>query len=202
MSDINEKEIIESAESADNTDDLENIDDLENTESLNTKKILSNIGSFLICVAVAFVINTVFIINAKIPTPSMESTIMTGDRIFGNRLAYWFDEPEKGDIVVFFAPDEPKKKLIKRVIGTPGDKVEIVEGQLYINDELTEEPYLNEEMWGSFGVYDVPEDNYLMLGDNRNHSEDSRFWVNTYVSKDAILGKAMFTYYPKIHAIK
>ncbi len=183
-------------------DNTENTEKAKSKKKFNIKAVINNILSLLLCLVVAAAINTFLIINAKIPTPSMESTIMTGDRVFGNRLAYLFDDPEKGDVVVFFAPDAPDVKYVKRVIGAPGDKVEIVEGKLYVNDELLDEPYLNEEMVGSFGVYNVPEDNYLMLGDNRNHSWDARYWVNTYVPKDAILGEAVVTYYPEISVIR
>lgn len=190
------------------TEDLEDLEDTEVKEdkdikkSITVKGVLSSIVSLLLCLAVAAAINTFVLINARIPTPSMESTIMTEDRVFGNRLAYMFNDPERGDVVVFIAPDEPEKKYVKRVIGIPGDKVEIIEGQLFVNDELIDEPYLNEEMIGSFGVYYVPEDNYFVLGDNRNHSWDARMWINTYVPKDTILGEAMVVYFPTIHAIR
>ena len=94
--------------------------------------------------------------------------------------------------------------FIKRIIGLPGEKVEIIDGKVYINDskEPLEEDYIKEEMEGSFGPYDVPEGCYFMMGDNRNDSLDSRFWNDKYVKKDAILGKAKLQYYPKIKLIK
>ncbi len=166
------------------------------------KEVVNTILMLLACIAIAKMINSFIIVNARVPSASMETTIMTNDRLVANRLAYVFDTPERGDIVVFEAPDDPEKLYIKRVIGTPGDKVEIVDGYLYLNDQLVDEPYLKEPMVGSFGPYYVPEDNYFMLGDNRNNSLDARYWRNTYVPEDTILGKAVFTYYPKIQIIE
>ncbi len=160
------------------------------------------IVTIIACIVIAKMINTLIIVNARVPSASMETTIMTNDRLVANRLAYIFDEPEKDDIIVFKAPDDPEKPYIKRVIGTPGDRVDILDGVLYINGELVEEPYIKEEMVGSFGPYYVPEDSYFVLGDNRNNSLDARFWANTYVPKDTIYGKAIFTYYPSVHVVR
>ncbi len=190
---------IENGANQQNQIDKLNVEEQDQKVKSNNKEWIS---SLLKCLVLAFIINTMLIINAVIPSPSMETTIMTGDRVFGNRLSYVFDTPERGDVVVFTAPDEPKKLFVKRIIGTPGDKIEIVDGNLYLNDNLTDEPYINEEMFGSFGPYYVPEGNYFMMGDNRNHSNDSRAWINTYVPEDTIKGKALFAYYPNIHAIK
>ena len=84
------------------------------------------------------------------------------------------------------------------MIGLPGDKVQIIDGTVYINDSETplDEPYLPEPPEGDYGPYYVPEDSYFMLGDNRNWSKDSRFWTNTYVKKEKVLAKAIFRYYP------
>ena len=155
-------------------------------------------------VVIALLINHFLIANALIPSGSMETTIMTGDRIIGLRTSYWFSKPERGDIVIFKYPDDESKLFIKRVIGLPGDKVEIVEGKVYINDstEPLAEPYLTVEPKGSFGPYEVPEGSYFMLGDNRNVSKDSRYWDNTFVKEEKIIAKAFFRYYPSFHLIK
>ena len=104
----------------------------------------------LLVVVIVTVVNNVVLINAKIPSPSMEKTIMTGDRIFGFRLAYGinidffghnytkkFRDPERFDIVIFKYPDDESKLYIKRVIGLPGEKVQILDGKVYINDSRT-----------------------------------------------------------------
>ena len=144
------------------------------------------------------VMNNFIIVNALIPSESMENTIMTGDRIFGNRLSYLASEPERGDIIIFRFPDDERQLYIKRVIGLPGDEINIVEGKVYINNSDTplDEPYLAEEMIGDYGPFEVPEDSYFVLGDNRNKSKDSRIWSNKYVRKGQIEGKAIVRYFP------
>lgn len=164
-------------------------------------EILSWIKTIVFAFVLAIVINAFIIVNATVPTGSMENTIMPKDRIVAFRLSYLFQEPERGDIIVFKYPDDPEQKIlyVKRVIGLPGDMVEIINGKVYINgsSEPLEEPYLKEEPIGSYGPYVVPEGCYFMLGDNRNNSQDSRYWTNKFVEEDQILGKVFFRYYKK-----
>lgn len=175
-------------------------------EEKKKNAILSEVLDYVkvIAFAVIFVliVNNFILINALVPSESMEKTIMTGDRIFGFRLAYEFEEPERFDIVIFKYPDDPEQKelYIKRVIGLPGETVNIVNGKVYINGEQTplDDSFCPETPIGDFGPYTVPEDCYFMLGDNRNCSKDSRFWENTYVREDQIVGKAVLRYYPSI----
>ena len=165
----------------------------------------------IIVVVIVTLVNSVVLINAKIPSESMEKTIMTGDRIFGFRLAYGLNldffgheiskkikDPERFDIVIFKYPDDESVDYLKRIIGLPGETVEIISGKVYINGELLDEPYLSEEPTGDFGPYQVPEDSYFMLGDNRAVSKDSRYWHNTYVKKDKIIAKAFVMYWPSL----
>ena len=160
--------------------------------------ILKEVLFYVLVLVGAFLIWRFVLLNAQVPSASMENTIMTGTRIMGLRCAYWFSDPERGDIIVFYAPDHPDTLYVKRVIGLPGDTVEIVDGQTYINGEPLQEDYLAEPMKGDYGPYQVPEGAYFMMGDNRNHSSDAREWKNTYVYKDAIVGKAYFSYWPKL----
>ena len=176
-----------------------------NNNKTNVKKeVFEWIFSIAIGVIIAVLINRFVLINARVPSASMENNIMTGDRLFGYRLAYVNEEVERGDIVIFKFPDDESQLFIKRVIGLPNETVTIIDGKVYIDDnkEPLYEPYLAQEMVGTFGPYEVPENCYFMLGDNRNYSRDSRFWENTYVSKDKILGKALFRYFPKISTIE
>lgn len=149
-------------------------------------------------VILAFLIDTFVIVNAQIPSGSMENTIMTGDRVFGNRLAYKFGDPKRFDIIIFKYPDDESQLFIKRIIGLPGETVEIHDGNIYINgsDTPLEDVDIKEPMEGSFGPYTVPEGCYFVMGDNRNNSRDSRYWENTFVSEDEILGKAVLRYWP------
>lgn len=157
-------------------------------------------------VVFVLIVNNFLIINAKIPSESMEKTIMTGDQIFGNRLAYLFDAPKRFDIVIFKYPDDESQLFIKRVIGLPGETITIIDGKVYVNGEEKplDDSFVPEPMTGSFGPYQVPESNYFLLGDNRNYSRDSRYWKNTFVQEKKILGKAAIRYFPfnKIGAVK
>lgn len=169
-------------------------------EESAVKEVISWIITIVLAVVAALFIKNYIIINANIPSGSMENTIMTGDRLFGFRLAYKEKDPERGDIIIFKFPDDETENYVKRVIGLPGEKVVIAEGKIYINDSSVplEEDYLKEEWTVKTGPYtfEVPEDSYLVLGDNRNNSADARFWNNKYVKKEKILGKAVFRYYP------
>lgn len=120
---------------------------------------------------------------------------MTGDKVFTLRLSYLFKDPKHGDIVVFPYPDDEEVDYIKRIIAVGGDKIEIKDGVLYINDEEVIEDYLLEPMRNEdFGPLVVPEDHYFMMGDNRNTSRDSRAWKKQFVEKSKIKGKAIFKY--------
>lgn len=167
----------------------------------------------IIVVVVVLIVNNVVLINAKIPSESMENTIMTGDRIFGFRMAYGinFDffgkhvskkmkDPERYDIIIFKYPDDESQLFIKRLIGLPGETVEIRDGKVYIDgsEEPLDDSFVRETPTGNFGPYTVPEDCYFMLGDNRENSRDSRYWNNTFVTFDEIVGKAVIRYFPSI----
>ena len=175
---------------------------LEELEPFDLKKeIFSWIRIFIAAVVIAFLVNNFVIINANVPSGSMETTIMTKDRMLGNRLAYKTGDIKRGDIVIFKFPDDESQLFVKRVIGLPGDKVVIKEGKIYINDseEPLDDSFCPEEpAKEDWGPYEVPEGCYFMMGDNRNHSADSRYWQNTFVRFDQIVGKAMVRYYPSI----
>ena len=162
------------------------------------------IKMIIFVVVVVFIVNNVLLINAKIPSESMEDTIMTGDRIFGNRLAYINKDPQRFDIVIFKYPDDETQLFIKRVIGLPGETVEIRDGKVYIDGAETplDDSFTPEPPQGNWGPEVVPEGSYFMLGDNRNRSKDSRFWTNTFEKKEKILGKAVFRYFPSPKLIK
>ena len=161
------------------------------------KEVISWVKTILLAAGLAGLVNSFLIVNAEVPTGSMENTIMAGDRILALRTSYWFDEPEAGDIVVFRYPDDETGKTlyVKRIIGTPGDTVEMSLGTVYVNGKALQEDYIAEVTQGSYGPYVVPDGCYFMMGDNRNHSQDSRFWRNQYVEKDEILGKVVLRYY-------
>ncbi len=162
------------------------------------KEILSWIEVFAIAAAIAFVINRFLIANSVVPTGSMEPNIMSGSRVFGSRLTYLSSDPERGDVVIFHWPDNEKVYFVKRVIGLPGETVDIIQGQVYINGEPLDEPYLAEPMDPTEEPmhFEVPEGAYFMMGDNRNYSADARYWKNTFVYKDKIIAKVGLKYWP------
>lgn len=169
------------------------------------KKVVSELLDWLKTLLIAFVVaaflqNTV-IASARIPTGSMETTVMTGSRIIINRLAYLNHDPKRGDIVTFYYPDDGKTMYLKRIMGLPGETIEGIDGIIYIDGTALKEDYTTEKFLTDFGPFTVPEDSYFMLGDNRNHSLDSRYWENTYVERDKIIGKAEFIFYPKFKAL-
>ena len=177
-----------------------NANDAETQEKSAVREILSWLVTIFLAVLAALIIKNFIIINANIPSGSMENTIMEGDRIFGFRLAYHDKTPQRGDIIIFKYPDDEEENYIKRVIGLPGETVLIRDAQVYIDGSPVplEEDYLKDEWTVATGPYTfvVPKDSYLVLGDNRNNSQDARYWDNTYVRADKILGKAIFRYYP------
>lgn len=183
------------------TDEIDETEHLDSMEEFDWKKELRSwILTIAFTVAAIFVLKNYIIINASVPTGSMENTIMPGDNLLGYRLAYLTEEPERGDVIFFYFPDDETQKYVKRIIGLPGESVYIRDGEIYIDDATTplEEPYLKEEWLVGVGPYefDIPEGAYLVLGDNRNSSQDARYWMNPYVTKDKIIGKAVFTYFP------
>ena len=189
-------------------------------EKSMVKVILDYVITIAIVIGIGFFVMNFILVNAEIPSGSMENTIMAGDRVFGNRLQYKFSDPKRYDIVIFKYPDDESQLFIKRVIGLPNETVIITGGEVYIadsgtvTDDIPDEELINdptmlpgvkklddsftaEQMDTTYsGVFRVPEDSYFMMGDNRNHSKDSRFWVNKFVAKDKIIGKAVLRYWP------
>lgn len=153
--------------------------------------------SLVIAGVLAFFIITFVAQSFVVDGQSMEPTLHNGERLFINKFIYRFKEPERGDIVVFTPRGSPGKKYIKRVIGLPGDAIYIKDGVTYLNGEPLEEDYLNDSMRGEFGPYEVPEESVFVMGDNRNHSADSRFsGAVGYVDYNSISGKAFWVYWP------
>lgn len=124
---------------------------------------------------------------------SMEPTLMSGEFVVVNKLAYSFTEPQIGDVIVFQYPRDPDQEYIKRVIGTPGDFVSIGDGQVYVNGTLLNEPYIAAQP-SYQSEWSVPENALFVLGDNRNNSSDSHSWGP--VPMEFVVGKALFVYWP------
>lgn len=150
----------------------------------------------VVFVIIMFLFKFVFMISL-IPSESMESTIMTGDIVISSRYDIDEDELERYDVLIFIPPDHPDEIYIKRLIGLPGETIEVKEGEVYADGVKLDSSFTNgpQNMRGD-GVYVVPEGCYFFLGDNRNNSLDSRFWANAYVPHENILAKAKIILLP------
>lgn len=183
----------------------------ENTEvkeKSKAREIFDFLLPIIIAVVIALLLKYFVIANAVVPTGSMKNTIEENDRIIASRLAYITEDPERYDVVLFEFPDDENTIYVKRVIGLPGETVEIVNGVVYVTKadgqviQLDDSFVTNCEPKGDYGPYEVPEGCYFMLGDNRNNSGDSRFWNNKFVQKNKIIGRVIFRYYPNIQKIQ
>lgn len=164
------------------------------------KRIIDDIRSWsrdiVFAVGTAIFIVIFVIQPVKVEGTSMQPRLVDQERIFVNRFIYRFAEIHRGDIVVFWYPRDRSKSFIKRVVGVPGDEVEIRNGSVNINGQKVDEPYLKPEFrdHDSLRKEIIPADHFFVLGDHRNSSNDSRNWG--YVPRDLIYGKAVFRYWP------
>lgn len=162
-------------------------------------KILREIG-IIVAIAIAiFVLLRGTVQGYTVQYSCMLPNIENGDWVMVDKASYHFSNPKRGDVVVFNPPEELHSRypFIKRIIGLPGETVEIKDGTVFINGTKIEEPYLFPEpaqYYKNFGPEKIPDDQYFVLGDNRNNSNDSRSWGT--VSQDDIIGKARFIYWP------
>jgi len=197
-------------------------------EPMGKKKFVKEyLEPIVIAVLIALFIRTFVVQAFKIPSSSMEPTLLVGDYIlvnkfiYGIRIPYWdklssthtdkkygWKKPQRGDVIVFIYPEDRSKDFIKRVIATEGEKVDIVGRKVYINDQLIEDPwgvYNEKRVWqreiGQAGKYEhiekVPKDHLFVLGDNRDNSADGRIWG--FVHVNAVKGKAFVIYFSWDH---
>lgn len=181
-------------------------------------EVISFLKTLALFLAAAFILRASVVEAFKIPSLSMFPTLKVGDHILVSKLSYGlrlplmndslflFDTPERGDIVVFTRPDEPQTtddessiNLIKRVVGLPGETVELRGTQLLIDGKVLDETYARYEEHGIpdgyFGPQRIPEGHVFLLGDNRDHSKDSRFWREPFLDMRLIKGRAMIIYW-------
>ncbi|HIJ56311.1 MAG TPA: signal peptidase I [Deltaproteobacteria bacterium] len=178
-------------------------------------RLRENIEAIALAVILALFIRTFVVQAFKIPSGSMKQTLLIGDHILVSKFIYGvklpvigktlipFSEPKQGDIIVFKFPEDPEKDFIKRVVAVSGDVVEIRDKKVFINGKMQQYPYGyhtdpviipgGNQPRDNFGPITVPPDALFVLGDNRDHSYDSRFWG--YVNLSAVKGKAFIIYW-------
>lgn len=162
---------------------------------MNKKEILSWIRIIVVSILIGWAINSFALINITVPSNSMLPLIQEQDRLFAFRMAYTLSKPQRGDVVVYNGTDEDKR-LVKRIIGLPGESIEGKGGQVYIDDVLIED--YTAEATDDFGPYQIPLGSYFMMGDNRSNSKDSRVYINKFVPKENFIGKVFIKYYKRI----
>lgn len=149
----------------------------------------------LIALVIVLFLNKFVFILVTVPTGSMEDTIIPGDRLYVNELID-VDSAKRGDILVFKSDELDNKRLVKRLIGLPGETIEIKsDGSIYIDKEKLKEPYAVETQ-GEEEIFIVPDNSFFFLGDNRPISYDARYWDEPYISKDKVIGKVEFRFFP------
>lgn len=152
-------------------------------------------------VLLALLLNLYILVFATVPSGSMIPTVPEGSLLLGSRLAYCNTAPERGDVVFFHHPELGRGLILKRVIAVGGETFEVISGQVYINGLPLDEPYITEKAPDSFPAVTVPEGKLILLGDNRSHSTDSRFWEDPFVDEANVVAKATFLIYPGFHTI-
>jgi signal peptidase I len=156
-------------------------------------RFVKDVLETLILSVILFVGVNVISARIRVDGASMEPTLATGEYVVVNRLSYRLGTPQRGDIIVFHPPLDPQEEYIKRVIGLPGDKVEVRNGTVYLNGQPLDETYLNTKT-NYPGMWRVPAGQLFVLGDNRNNSSDSSKWGT--IAMDSVVGKAILIYWP------
>ncbi len=150
----------------------------------------------------AVLLNTLCMICAIVPSSSMEPTIEEDALLVANRLAYINKSPKRGDVILFYHEELGTSLIVKRIIGLPGETVEIRSGQVYIDETTLEELYVTNASSDNLDPVTIPAGHYFVLGDNRGHSHDARFWEDPFVSTEEIRAKAVFTLLPSVQTIE
>ena len=157
--------------------------------------IVETLDACLFAALLSLVIITFVVQAFYIPSGSMEPTLMVDDRILVAKFVYRFQPVHRSDVIVFRYPLNPSRDFVKRVMGLPGEQVRLKDGVVYVNDRaVSEKGYTIKPDFGNYGPVTVPASQFFVLGDNRNNSEDSRFFG--YVPRANIIGKAVFIYWP------
>ena len=164
------------------------------------KEVLDWVVFFVILIGLTFLINTYVGQRTYISGPSMQPTLHDGDNLIVDKISYRFTDPKRYDIIVFPYRYQEDTFYIKRIIGLPGETVQIINGYVYINGELREDEVYGAEVMEDAGIASEPitlgEDEYFVLGDNRNHSSDSRDPNVGVLHRDELIGRAWVRIWP------
>lgn len=180
-------------------------------------KLLEYVVVAVVAVALALAVQAFLVKPFRIPSESMAGTLRPGDRVLVNRVVYHLRAPHRGDVLVFHYPLDPSLYFIKRVVGVPGDTLQVRDGRLYMNGEPEVEPYVHhtagatdptlaaapvpgttmQQPWSLAQPFTVPPGQYFVMGDNRTDSDDSRDWGT--VPQADIVGEGFFLYWPPDH---
>ena len=192
LEEVNDSETNENS-SNENTIDANNISKEKKKKTNNF--FIEWILPIIAAIGIAILINKFVFFNVYIPSESMVPTLNVGDKLVVTRI-YNTDNIKRGEVVVFYS-DELQETVIKRVVGIPGDHIEIDNGVVSVNGDVIQEDYVkNNEYNKTKLVFDVPEDKFFFLGDNRIRSNDARRWINPYIDASDIKGKAVLKFYP------
>jgi signal peptidase I len=167
---------------------------LTKRQELKGKEWYDFVETILFAFILAFLIKSFILQISYIPTGSMIPTLNNGEAVLVVRIPYYFREPRRGEIIVFKYPLNPSQEYVKRLIGLPGDTIEIKHGNVYVNGELLKEDYVKRKDDYNYGPIKVPKDSYFVLGDNRPVSVDSRYWG--FVPKKNLVGQAILLLWP------
>ena len=192
-----------------NNDDLNQIEETPDNlspEQLNPPEkkgiswrsaMLEILQTLILALILYFGIDAIFA-RVKVLNISMQPTLVEGNVVLVNKLSYKLGRMRTGDVVIFHNPADESEDYIKRLIGKPGDMVEVEDGRVKVNGQELQEPYIADEPFYS-GVWEVPDDSIFVLGDNRNQSSDSHIWG--FVPLQDLVGKALLVYWP-VNAIQ
>ena len=158
------------------------------------KAILREVVETAIMTLVIFLLVRAGFQNFRIEGQSMETNLHDGEFLIVNKLLYYIHPPQRGDVVVFHSPQNPRKDFIKRVVGLPGEEVELIDGEVHVDGVRLYETYISDQGGRSWGPEVIGEFEYFVLGDNRDNSSDSRSWG--MLDGNAIIGKAWVSYWP------
>ncbi len=169
------------------------------TEAYSPKRFMKDVVEVVVPAVILFlIIHTFFLESRFVPSPSMVPTIEVQDRFLLNKTAYWFKQPQRFEIIIFKPPAEAGSRddFVKRVIGLPGETIRVHRGVVYINGEPLREPFISPDRAPiqEFGPYIIPDGHLFMMGDNRNNSQDSRYWGP--LPLENVKGQAWWRFWP------